>query len=352
MILADNNSFQKKQGKRGVWVAILLFCFLGGCSDQKRQLDFRYSGWTMGTSFTVKVSQLPDGVEKKRLTEEIDQRLVEINDVMSTYIDHSELSRLNANSSTDWISISPELFYVISESRRISERSSGAFDITVGPLVNLWGFGPEYSGEKIPDESEIAAKRTNTGFHHFILRQPPPAIKKDIPNLSLDLSGIAKGYGVDQLAELLEREKIQDYLVEVGGEIRIKGRKMGASPWRIAIEKPLVDQRTVQMILELSDIGMATSGDYRNYLEKDGQHYSHTIDPTSGYPVTHKLASVTVLSQSAMHADAMATAFMVLGPDKGYRLAEAEMLTALFIIKNEKGFIEKATTAFKKLVEK
>ena len=306
----------------------------------------------MGTSFAVKVSRLPDVVEKRALIEQIDRRLVEINDVMSTYIDYSELSQLNANPSTDWIPISWELFYVISESRRVSETSGGAFDITVGPLVNLWGFGPEYADEDIPGAGEIAARRADTGFHHFILRQSPPAIKKDIPNLSVDLSGIAKGYGVDQLAALLEREKIQDYLVEVGGEIRVKGIKMDASPWRVAIEKPLVDQRAVQVVLELSDVGMATSGDYRNYLEKDGQRYSHTIDPNSGYPVTHKLASVTVLSQSTMYADAMATAFMVLGPDKGFTLAEAETLAALFIVKNENGFAEKATTAFKKLVEK
>ncbi|PKM38440.1 MAG: FAD:protein FMN transferase ApbE, partial [Gammaproteobacteria bacterium HGW-Gammaproteobacteria-10] len=178
------------------------------------------------------------------------------------------------------------------------------------------------------------------------LRTEPLSIKKDHSDLYIDLSAIAKGYGVDQVGLLLEKKGINDYLVEIGGELRLRGRKPDGNDWRIAIEKPTSEQRMIQKIVSITDISVATSGDYRNFFEAEGVRFSHTIDPRTGRSINHNLASVTVLSETAMEADAWATAFMVLGAEQGLRLAEQQHIPVLFITKTEKGFSETSTSAF------
>ena len=307
-----------------------------------------FQGATMGTTYTVKLVEPPAGLKPEGIQAEIDTRLEKINLQMSTYLENSELSLVNRSQVTDWIDVSQQLVDVLQHARHISERTKGAFDVTVGPLVNLWGFGPETADEQLPSEQAIRAAMDRVGYTLLQLRSVPPAIKKNRADLYVDLSAIAKGHAVDVIAEYLRGLGIENYMVEIGGEVRAEGRNARGNLWRIAIEKPATGSRSLHAIVELDNTGIATSGDYRNYFEIEGRRYSHTIDPATGRPVTHKLASVTVVHPSAMQADAMATALMVLGADAGYRLAEEHELAAFFIVKGEDGFYDKASTAFRR----
>jgi len=265
---------------------------------------------------------------------------------MSTYIDDSELSKINQNQTGEWIAVSKSLYQVLKQADNISSLSHGAFDITVGPLVNLWGFGPKGLSFIAPEEETIKQQLLTTGFKNLLFDDENNKIKKQLPELYLDLSAIAKGYAVDKVGLLLDSKGIAGYMIEIGGELRLKGLNIKKKPWRIAVEKPTADQRMIQKVLPLTDISLATSGDYRNFFEVEGVRFSHTIDPRTGKPITHKLASITILSDTTMKADALATALMVLGAEQGYQLAEKENIAALFIIKTKEGFIEKATTSF------
>jgi len=305
-----------------------------------------FSGLTMGTSWDVKVVDLPGAINPSVVDNAINDLLVAISRSMSTYDPESELSRFNSSSSTAWFAASDALVEVLGAANKISRMTGGAFDVTVGPLVNLWGFGPQGERTKIPDEIEIKSARARTGYTHIEVRHTPAAIRKRLPGLYVDLSSIAKGYAVDRIAEILEQLGIENYLVEIGGELRGKGHNDRATSWRVGVERPSATNRTVYAAIEINETGLATSGDYRNYFEQDGLRYSHTIDPTTGQPVIHRLASVTVVSASAMRADALATALMVLGPEEGHALAEREELAAFFIVRAGDGFIDKASSAF------
>jgi thiamine biosynthesis lipoprotein len=328
---------------------IIASLLLVGCrSDVPDRERVRITGSTMGTFYTVKVTDLPRGLDSNDLEDNIDKILESVNDRMSTYRQESELSRLNSNPSTAWADVSPEMVTVMTEAIYISRLTHGAFDVTVGPLVNLWGFGPQPMTEKVPADDAIREALAKTGYRHLKIRATPPAVKKDLAELYIDLSGIAKGYGVDKVADYLESLGISNYLVEVGGEMRGKGLNARNLPWIIAIEKPVSGERAVQRLIHIEDKGLATSGDYRNYFEINGQRFSHTINPETGRPITHKLASVTVISSSAMRADALATALMVLGPEQGFAFASRENLAAFFIVKGPHGFVEKNTEPFKR----
>jgi len=235
---------------------------------------------------------------------------------------------------------------VLKTAQNISELTQGAFDITIGPLVNLWGFGPEKMAFSVPEEAKIKQRLNQTGYQNLLLKESPYKIRKVIPELYLDLSALAKGYAVDQVGLVMEQQGISSYLAEIGGEIKVKGKNIQGQLWRIAIEKPISSNRAIHKILPISDIAMATSGDYRNYFEEQGVRFSHTIDPRTGYPVAYNLASVTILSKSTMAADAIATAMMVLGPNDGYQLAEKKQIAALFLIKTNTGYEEKSTSIF------
>jgi len=308
------------------------------------------SGLTMGTTYTIKLNISETKIDRPTISTEIYQRLDEINSQMSTYMETSTLSLFNQSNTQDWEEIPPELYAVIEEALRINKLSYGAFDITIGPVVNLWGFGPEAQLEIIPEESTIKETLDNVGSQQIHLREQPYAIRKDKPDLYIDLSAIAKGYAVDVIADYLDELSINNYMVEIGGEIKTRGINPDNKIWQIGIEKPLNDQRSVQTIITLKNTAMATSGDYRNYFEKNGNRYSHTIDPSTGKPITHKLASVTVLHPSTMTADAMATALLVLGPERGFELAVMENLAAMFIVRDKDNFIEIMTPQFQRTI--
>ncbi len=326
---------------------IIIICLLliTGCGNPQNQ-PVEFTGPTMGSTFTVTIPVLPDAVSRPELEVQIDQILDEINQTMSTYIPESELSRINTSSSTDWISISAQLYEVLAAAQHVSQISNGAFDITVGALVNLWGFGPEPGNQHIPDTRTISDAMQWIGYQYIELQAFPAAVKKRHARTYIDLSGIASGYAADRIADLLDNREIKHYLVDISGEIRSRGRNKLDQIWRIGIEKPLIDRRSVQTIIALDNTGMTTAGDYRNFFVHDGKRYSHTIDPATGWPVSHNLASVTVLDDSAMIADALDTALMVMGPERGYQFAEQENIAALFILADGDNFIQKYTKPF------
>ncbi len=333
--------------KRNLIAVFLFFSFIA-CdpASTKKNYPLHLSDVIMGTSYTIKVTSLPGSIEKDELISQIKRRLETLDQTMSTYRQDSELSQFNRSQSLQWQNVSKSLLTVLKEAKRINELTAGAFDITVGPIVNLWGFGPDPMLHKAPGSEVIEAALKKTGSEYLLLDEVGQKIKKTLPDLYLDLSAIAKGYAVDVVGELLEQQGVLDYMVEIGGELRLKGTNANNKPWRIAIEKPTSEARVIQKVLPLSDISLATSGDYRNYFEVGNVRFSHTIDPRTGKPISHKLASITILSHTTMEADATATALMVLGPVKGYELAQEKDIAALFIIKINDGFVEKASSAF------
>lgn len=330
-------------------LVIFLVCCLAlisGANKQEKPYPFVYSDAIMGTNFTIKASHLPQEINQDSLRGQIKQLLDTLNAQLSTYQPNSALSLFNQSRDFDWQPVPEPLFTVLKEAQRISLLTTGSFDISVGQLVNLWGFGIESMTFTPPDAEELKRLQITTGYQHLELDEKTLQIKKNTPTLSLDLSAIAKGYAVDQVALLLDSHQIKDYMVEIGGEIRLKGQNNRQSGWKIAIEKPTPEKRVIGKVISLSNISMATSGDYRNFFEFKGIRYSHTIDPRNGHPVRHKLASVTILHPSAMTADALATAMMVLGEKKGYELAQKHQIAAFFIFKSTQGFEEKSTDAF------
>ncbi len=324
-----------------LFVSLLL---LSGCDTQPQSQVLSVSGPTMGTTYTVKwVSAEPASAE--RIGARLQQSLASVNQAMSTYIEDSELSRFNREASGYSVVVSSGLFEVLQLAQGISASTQGAFDVTVGPLVNLWGFGPDGRVTHVPDPALIEQARQRVGYQHLQLDPVELRITKTA-NLYLDLSAIAKGYAVDELARVLEHEGVTRYLVEIGGELRARGLKPDAGNWRIAIESPLEQGRSVQRVIRVDESGVATSGDYRNYFEEDGVRFSHTLDPTTGRPITHRLASVTVLRSTCAEADALATALTVMGAERGYQYAVENNVAAFFIVKSDAGFVERMTPEF------
>ncbi len=337
--------------KPGIHLGLLLvtlFCF-GGCEkDSAFNARLRVlGGLTMGTTYSVKINATELEVSQQEIDQSIKIILDDINASMSTYIDDSELSRLNQSKAGTWIPLSHDLFQIIEEALGISRLTRGHFDISVGALVNLWGFGPE-KHELVPSKHDIDQAMADSGARLIQVQKSPPALKKLKDNVYLDLSAIAKGFAVDKIAEYLIRLNIDNFLVEIGGEIRASGVNEAGFAWRIGIEQPEHEKRAVRRIIKLDNIAMATSGDYRNYFEKDGRRYSHTIDPVSGYPITHKLASVTVLHAKTSSADALATGFLVMGKAAASTIAEERGLAVYFIEKEASGFKESFTPEFEK----
>jgi thiamine biosynthesis lipoprotein len=308
---------------------------------------YQFEGATMGTTFTVKVvSENIDASELERLRKLIEGELEDVNRKMSHYREDSELSRFNRFRDAAPFAVSPETFQVFQDAEEISRLTGGAFDVTAAPLINLWGFGPGEPLDTLPSEEAIAEARERTGYQKLALDRDHLTLRKLDPTLGCDLSAIAKGYGVDRVAEALAHEGYLDYVVEVGGEIRTAGTNDAGEAWRIAIERPVAGERALQRIVPLSGMAMATSGGYRNFYDRDGVRYSHTIDPRTGRPVTHNLASVTVVDELCARADGLATGLLVLGPDDGYALAVEHDLAVFFLVAEGDGFRERATPAF------
>ncbi|MBD1388833.1 FAD:protein FMN transferase [Neiella sp. HB171785] len=326
-----------------LWLALIglaIFLFWWRLPASLEQVEIQ--GQTMGTYYVVKlVVTNADEIDADAIKLKIDERLIDLNRSMSTYDPESELSRFNQQSSTDAVVISNQLAFVLDEAIRLGELTDGALDVTVGPLVNLWGFGPEGRPEQVPSAEQISDARRRIGLDKIELSGG--GLRKFNDDVYVDLSAIAKGYGVDEISDLVTRLGFDNSMVDIGGELRVKGHNRNRKSWRVAIEKPVTTERAVQQIVEVSNLGMATSGDYRNYFEQDGQRFSHTIDPASAKPIAHKLVSVTVLHPSSMTADGIATALMVMGDEQGLAWAESIELPVYMIIKTDDGFAAKYT---------
>lgn len=338
----------KQPVKKAIVLALSLF-FVIACSEQPKP-HFKLSGSTMGTGYNLTVL-VPEQVviDQHELQAAIDQQLALINQQMSTYIADSELLEFNRAATSDWITVSPNLFDVLIVSMELAWVTDGSFDFTIGPLVELWGFGPGglQASHSIPDPAAIERALAMVAYQNLELDLESSQIRKKKP-LALDLSAIAKGFAVDKLTELLSYAGYTDFMVEIGGELSLRGLNPMGNPWRIAIERPQVDRLLEPFsAVSLSNKSMATSGDYRNYFEQDGKRFSHTIDPRTGYPIEHKLASVTVIADSAAYADGLATAINVLGPDKGMALAEQQQLAVYMLVRQDDSFVVLASEAFK-----
>ncbi len=296
-----------------------------------------FTGRTMGTTYQVTLGGEATSLASDELRQALQAELDRVSGLMSTYDENSELSKFNASSSTEPFAVSRDTAQVVAAALEISKQSGGAFDVTVAPLVALWGFGAGAQTQP-PTPDQVEGARRKVGYQRLSVSVDPPTLTKSDPDLHCDLSAIAKGYGVDKLADLLEARGAKDYLVEVGGEIRVSGHKAEGRRWRIGIERPDSETRDVKQALEVDATGMATSGDYRNYYEKDGKRVSHTIDARTGYPIDHGLASVSVLHPSCMWADGYATAINVLGPQEGLALAKRLNLAVSLIVRQAGDF--------------
>ena len=305
-------------------------------------------GPTMGTTYSVRFDLASiESDERAGLSEAIAARLDEVNRLMSTYDSTSELSRFNARPVTEPVPLSAPTLAVLLAAQRVSEASDGALDVTVAPLVEAWGFGAADEPPNAPPEAVLTALRARVGYRGLTIDSAAGTATKAHPDLTADLSAIAKGYAADRVADTLAVLGYDRVLVEVGGELRAGAPKSDGSLWRVAIEQPDALGRTIHRVVEVTDEAVATSGDYRNVYELDGVVYAHLIDPRTGRPAQHAGASVTVIHDSGAAADAWATALAVLGPDEGLAVAEREGLTALFITRTDDRFIGRATTAFR-----
>lgn len=333
-------------------MAALIFTFAVSVASAASGKDVRrFEGETMGTTWSVN-AVLPDGADGRAIEHGIQSEVDRVVAQMSTYEPDSDLSRFNRAPAGTWQTLPPEFFTVLSHALSLAKDTGGAYDPTVGPLVNLWGFGPGKRAHDAPDEAAIAAARARVGWSKIVLddvnrRAFQPG------GVYVDLSAVAKGFGVDQVARFLDRSGLRDYLVEVGGELRASGRKPDGTPWHVGIERPgaaagAVDHLDeVQRIVSLTGKAIATSGDYRHFFESGGKFFSHHIDPRTGYPVAHRVASVSIVADDCMHADPLGTAMTVLGPEDGIAYAKRHGIAVLFILYGDDGqFVERMSPAF------
>ncbi len=285
------------------------------------QTEHLIAGRTMGTTYHITVvTGVPESV--KGLKEKIDRRLEAINQVFSTYIKDSEISRFNALKAVgEKFRVSDDFIQVMKMGRKIHQLSQGAWDGTVNPLIDLWGFGPTQRPPRMPPEAEIKSMLQNIGFDRIRIREPNFLVK-NLATVTLDLNSIAKGFAVDQVSALVAARGFQNYLVEIGGEVYAAGVRPDGKSWRVGINRPRKDAAfdEVYKALSIRNRAFATSGDYRNFFEIDGVRYSHVIDPRSGYPVANGVVSVSIIADNCTLADGLATAVMVMGAEKGLQL--------------------------------
>lgn len=331
--------------KTSLQVCAAAALLLAGCVQPEATL---ISGSTMGTTYSLRVNDCPAPRCAAVLRSQVEERLQQLNAALSHYDADSAISRFNRSAGDAWVTVPPDLAFVVAAAQEVAQLTEGAFDPTIAPAVNLWGFGSTGAAGKpatAPDPADVAVAREAVGFTKLRARMNPPGLKKTSADLQLDLSAIAKGYAVDQLSLLLESRGLTDYLVEIGGEVRTAGRRSAGAAWRIAIEPPASDM-AIDYIIVPGDAAVASSGDYRNYYQIGDRQVSHTLDPRTGMPVDHDLAAVSVIAQTAMQADGFATALLVMGPERGPRFALEQGLAAVFFVRGDAGISARMTPAF------
>jgi thiamine biosynthesis lipoprotein len=302
----------------------------------------KLNGKTMGSYYAISIDGAAEA-DAAEIQKEIEEVLADVNSQMSTWDPESEISKFNQSDSTEWFSVSPEFAIVVTESIRLHKLTGGAFDPTVAPLIDLWGFGSKRP-KSFPTQEAIDAARCNTGMQFMEVRLEPPSIRRTRPGITLNLSALAPGHGTDRLCERLKQLGYPSHIVDIGGEVRAGTTKANGEKWRLGVESPLGG---IQRVMECSEMSVSTSGNYRNYFEYKGVRYSHTIDPTTGQPVVNPPAAVSVLSDSCMTADGLATGLMVMGIERGLQFAKQQGLSVLFLdVVDEETVVEHATGEF------
>ena len=322
-------------------------------ASERHLSEFR--GFTMGGTFSVKVVTPKDELETPALHDAdraLRSSLGRIEGLMSTWDRDSELSRFNRSTSLEPFHVAPETFEVFKWALEVGSVTGGALDVTVAPLVDAWGFGPSGPRKTLPTNEEIDRLREAVGPGRIVLEPKGVTVRKTRADVQCDLSSIVPGYAADRLSRDLTDRGFTDFLVDVGGEVLARGRNEAGAPWQVAIERPQLHGDAIERLVPISDLAITTAGDYRKYREIEGQRVTHIIDPRTGRPVAHRLASVTVIDELAVRADAFDTALMVLGTDEGMALATKLNLAALFIERSGDGFAERATPRFEELVTK
>jgi thiamine biosynthesis lipoprotein len=319
----------------------LMLAGLVGCDDATPQAEQQtvLEGKTMGTFW--RVSTPATTVEQAQvLTQKIQTLLDGDDQLLSTWKQDSSLMRFNHAPVLEPWAVSEGMADIVTVALRVGAKTDGAMDITVGPLVNLWGFGPDKQPVRTPNQAQIDAAKARTGLQHLkvINQAHQQYLQKDLPDLFVDLSTVGEGYAADHLAKLMEREGISRYLVSVGGALVSRGMNAQGKPWRVAIQKPTDQENAVQAVVDINGHGISTSGSYRNYYELDGKRISHVIDPQTGRPIEHKLVSVTVIAPTALEADAWDTGLMVLGKEKAQAVIRKEGLAVYMISREGDGF--------------
>ena len=314
-----------------------------------------FRGLAMGGTYSVKVVTAKDELETPGL-QDVDRSLRSSLDrlegLMSTWDPDSELSRFNRSTSLEPFTVAPETFEVFRWSLDVGVLSGGALDVTIGPLVDAWGFGPSGPRKTLPTNDEIDRLREATGPGRLELNPAAVTVRKTRPDVGCDLSSVVPGYAADRLSRELTDRGFTDFLIDVGGEVLARGRNAAGATWQVAIERPDLHGEAIERVVPISNLAITTAGDYRKYREVDGQRIAHILDPRTGRPLTHRLASVTVIDPLAVRADAFDTALMVLGTDKGMALATKLNLAALFIERTDDGFAERVTPRFEELTAK
>jgi thiamine biosynthesis lipoprotein len=317
-----------------IFLGLSFSAFLYACQPGPGETEL--SGSVQGTTYHIKMALAGLEANPEELRQQVEKTFSDIDVKLSNYRDDSEISRINANKTVDWLPVSPEIAELIGIAKVVHAKSGGCYDLTVKPVFDLWGFSRHEM--KIPEQADIDQALKHVGLDKVLLDAANSRIRKLDPEVGIDLSSIAQGYTVGAVAKLLEARGIQNYLAEIGGEMKIKGRKANGQEWKIAVEKPTPFTREVQKILAIhqeNGTSVMTSGTYRNFFEQGGQVYSHIINPKTGRPVTHRLLSVTVLHDNPTWADAWSTALLCLGEEKGFEATESEGLRALLIYGEE-----------------
>ena len=305
--------------------------FVAACDSVPKTAEL--SGETMGTTYGILISDLPAGTNLDDLSKDIDATLKSVDDLSSNWNPNSEISNINNLKTVSPISVSKEMFELLAIANDIHIKSDGAFDTTLAPLIELWGFGSSKSNRTVPSDADIASAFDSVGqTSKLTLSENGLTIKKETPETTIHLAGYAKGYGIDRLGDTLKEHGLENYYIDVGGDLIVAGTNQAGHPWRLGIEKPSQGlSKQIEEIVHLTDRAMATSGDYRNYFIEDGVRFSHIINPQTGRPIDHSTASVTVISDSAVLADAWATALLVLGSERGLEISEQHNIASFFI---------------------
>jgi thiamine biosynthesis lipoprotein len=306
----------------------------------------RFGGPTMGSTYSVKYIRSPDGPDVAHVQPEVEAILAEVDQQMSTYRSDSDIERFNGLPANSCQSMPAGVLELVRVGEQLSIDSQGSYDLTVEPLLDLWGFGPQARVEQVPTPEQLALVRKRVGYGH--LHIDGDQLCKDAP-VEVDFNSIAAGYAVDRISARMQALGVSSFLVEATGELKAVGKKADGSPWRVALEAPRDDEQVVEKTIELDGYGVSTSGDYRNYFEQDGRHYSHTFDALTGAPIDHALASVTVIDHSTLMADGLSTLLLILGPERGWAFAEQHKIAAFFVIRADKRFIIRSNSEFDRL---